>query len=293
MEYNMPLYRPPSEAYSLILQATLGCSHNKCSFCMMYRTKKFKVRPFRDFEKDVLECADNVPEVKRIFLADGDALVMSTSQMLRRLDLLYSKFPYLERVTSYASPQNLIKKKPEGLKAIRAAGLTMLYYGIETGDDELLTKIVKGVNFDGIVEGAHKAQESGLDLSCTVLLGLGGKKGSDRHISETVRILNKIEPRYIGALTLMLPVPQLKEWYAKQMSDGWVWLDTMELLREIRDMVAGLETSSSVFRSNHASNYLALKGTLKRDREQMLHIIDQALSDPDSSLLRPEEMRGL
>lgn len=293
MEYDMPLYRPPSEAYSLILQATLGCSHNRCAFCLMYRSKKFQVRPYPAFERDVLDCAREVPHADKIFLADGDALAMNPKHILKILDLLYKKFPRLDRVTSYASPQNLLRKKPEDLKAIRKAGLTMLYYGIETGDEELLAKIDKGANYTDIVAGAQKAHNAGFDLSTTVILGLGGRAGGGRHIEETTRILNEINPKYIGALTLLFPVPQLKQWYKKQMGPGWEWLDKIELLEEIRRMIAGLETSESIFRSNHASNYLPLKGTLRRDREKLLRLIDTALADPKSPLLRREEYRAL
>ena len=292
MIYDEPVFRPPSEAASLILQVTLGCSHNKCSFCVMYRSKKFRVRPFRDIERDIVYCARAVPGTERIFLADGDAMALSAKYMQRVLRLLYKKFPKLERVTSYASPQNLLRKTPEDLCMLRGEGLDILYYGIETGDDDLLKTIEKGVNRDEIVEAALKAQEAGFPLSVTVILGLGGRKGSRKHISETVRILNDINPRYIGALTLLLPGP-LEKWYSEQMGPGWEWLNTTELLQEIRDMVAGLEVTDSVFRSNHASNYLALKGTLKQDRNKLLRVIDSALSDPHSPLLRPEEWRAL
>jgi len=292
MIYDEPVFRPPSEAYSLILQVTLGCSHNKCSFCMMYRSKKFRVRPFRDIERDIAYCARAVPRTERIFLADGDAMAMNPKHMQRVLKLLYKKFPRLERVTSYASPQNLLRKTPEDLRMLRGEGLDILYYGIETGDDDLLKTIVKGVNHDEIVKAALKAQEAGFPLSVTVILGLGGRKGSAKHIAETVRILNEINPRYIGALTLLLPGP-LEKWYSEQMGPRWEWLNTIELLQEIRDMVAGLEVTNSVFRSNHASNYLPLKGTLKQDRAKLLRVIDSALNDPHSPLLRPEEFRAL
>jgi len=292
MQYDMPLYRPPSEADSLILQAALGCSHNKCAFCLMYRTKKFKVRPFGDFKKDVEECAEILPDTRRIFLADGDAMAVNPRHMRRILNLLYEKFPRLERVSSYASPQNMLKKTPEDLRKIREDGLQLLYYGVETGDDELLRIVNKGATHDEIVESAQKARDAGFALSVTVLLGLGGRKGSEKHVAETVRILNRIDPEYIGALTLFLP-GNLSEWYKHRMPPGWEWPDKIELLREIRGLVAGLETTESVFRSNHASNYLPLKGTLKRDRDKLLKIIDSALADPKSPLLRPEHYRAL
>lgn len=291
MKYDMPLYRPPSEANSLIFQVTLGCSYNKCAFCMMYRTKRFRVRPIEEVSADIEEASRYVPHARRVFLADGDALAAKTEFLVEVLRLLKKHFPYLERVTSYASPQNLLRKSEEELKTLRKEGLDILYYGIETGDDELLKKIKKGVTHDEIVSAALKARRVGFPLSVTVILGLGGRKGSERHISETARILNEIQPEYIGALTLMLG--PLEDWYQKQMGDDWEWLDKMELLVEIRELVRQLDVKESIFRSNHASNYLPLKGTLNRDRDKLLKIIDMALKDPNSPLLRPEEWRAL
>lgn len=291
MKYDMPLYRPPSEANSLIFQVTLGCSYNKCAFCMMYRTKRFRVRPIEEVRADIEEASRYVPHARRVFLADGDALAAKTEFLVEVLRLLKKHFPYLERVTSYASPQNLLRKSEEELRTLRKEGLDILYYGIETGDDELLKKIKKGVTHDEIVSAALKARRVGFPLSVTVILGLGGRKGSERHISETARILNEIQPEYIGALTLMLG--PLEDWYQKQMGDDWEWLDKMELLVEIRELVRQLDVKESIFRSNHASNYLPLKGTLNRDRDKLLKIIDMALKDPNSPLLRPEEWRAL
>lgn len=291
MKYDMPLYRPPSEANSLIFQITLGCSYNKCTFCMMYRTKRFKVRPLEEVRADIEEAARYVPHARRVFLADGDAMAAKTDFLVEVLRLLKKHFPYLERVTSYASPQNLLRKSEEELKTLRKEGMDILYYGVETGDDELLKKIKKGVTHDEIVAAALKARRVGFPLSVTVILGLGGRKGSEKHISETARILNEIQPEYIGALTLMLG--PLEDWYQKQMGDDWEWLDKIELLVEIRELVRQLDVKESIFRSNHASNYLPLKGTLNRDRDKLLKIIDMALKDPNSPLLRPEEWRAL
>lgn len=291
MRYDMPLYRPPSEANSLIFQVTLGCSYNKCAFCLMYRAKRFKVRPIEEVKADIEESARYVPHTRRVFLADGDALAAKTDFLLEVLLLLKKHFPYLERVTSYASPQNILRKSDEELKVLRKEGLDILYYGIETGDDDLLKKIKKGVTRNEIVAAALKARSVGFPLSVTVILGLGGRKGSAKHISETAKILNEIQPEYIGALTLMLG--PLEDWYQKQMGDDWEWLDKMELLREIRELVSHLDLRESIFRSNHASNYLPLKGTLNHDREKLLKIIDMALNDPNSPLLRPEEWRAL
>lgn len=291
MEYDMPLYRPPSEARSLIFQVTLGCSYNKCAFCLMYRSKRFKVRPFDAIKADVEEVCRELPHVRRVFLADGDAVAAKTDFLVDVLRLIRSKFPRLERITSYASPQNLMRKSEEELKTLREEGLDILYYGIETGDDDLLKKIEKGVTHDDIVQAALKARRVGFPISATVILGLGGRKNSERHIAETARILSEIQPEYIGALTLMLG--PLEDWYREKMGPEWEWLDKMELLGEIRALVGQLDVKDSVFRSNHASNYLALKGNLNRDRDRLIKVIDSALSDPNSPLLRPEEWRAL
>jgi radical SAM superfamily enzyme YgiQ (UPF0313 family) len=271
MEYDMPLFRPPSEADSLILQATYGCSANSCTFCLMYKTKRFRTR--------------------RIFLADGDALVIRASQLLAILELLYQSFPRLERVTSYANPLNLLVKSQAELFAIRRAGLTMLYYGVESGDDEILRRVKKKAETPGMIEGCVKAHAAGFDLSVTVLLGLAGKKLSRRHAENTASVLNEIQPRYIGALTLMLG--PLEKYFAQSMGEGFQFLDMMETLQELRWLVEGLELKNSVFRSNHASNYLALRGDLPRDKKKLLAVIDSALADADSPLIRPDYFRAL
>ncbi len=287
----MPLFRPPSEAGSIILQATLGCSANTCTFCMMYKTKKFKVRKFEELQRDLEWCADRYRFYNRIFLADGDALAIRTDQMLKTLELLYRSFPRLLRVTSYANPKNLLVKSREELNEIREAGLTMLYYGVESGDDEILKKVKKQATTAEMIEGCEKAHRAGFDLSVTVILGLAGKGGSKRHAEKTAGILNEINPRYIGALTLMLG--PLEREFAKSMGEDFRLLDKTETLREIRDLVAALKAKDSIFRSNHASNWLPLRGTFPQDKKKLLELIDMALTDPDSPMLRPDWMRAL
>ena len=204
MYYDMPLYRPPSEAYSLIFQVTLGCSHNRCAFCIMYRKKKFRIRPWEELKADILEAALSYRGINRIFLADGDALVIDTDYMLQISNFLYEKFPALERVSAYANPANLLEKSKEDLQRIRKAGLQMLYFGIETGDDELLVKIKKRATAQEMIISAKKAIDAGFVLSATVILGLAGKKGSERHALETARVCSAINPHYLSALTLIL-----------------------------------------------------------------------------------------
>ncbi len=290
MQYDEPLFRPPSEAHSLILQATLGCSNNTCLFCGMYKMKKFKVRPFEAFKKDVLECAQYMPGARRIFLADGDALVMSMSHFTKVLRLLYAKFPNLERVTCYANPINLLNKSMGELRQLREEGLDILYLGMESGNDEVLKRIAKGSTRAEILEAGRKALDAGFPLSVTVILGLGGRKLSEAHIRDTASLCSELNPTYLSALTLMLG--PLEGYFAKTQGPDFDFLDKLDMLREVRGLVSALETSGTVFRTNHASNYLPLKGVLSRDRAQLLSAIDAALADPDR-YLKPEFLRAL
>ncbi len=290
IEYDNPLYRPPSEAHSLILQATLGCSHNSCNFCYMYKDKKFHIKPEESFLEEIDIAAAEYPSARRIFLADGDAMVLSTGRLEGILDRLNSSFPQLQRVTAYANPGYLLGKSAEELGRLRERKLSVLYYGIETGDPELLMKIEKGATPDEMAEGCSRATEAGIKLSVTVILGLAGKEGGLRHARMTAALLNRIEPRYLSALTLMLG--PWKESYASSMGPGFEFNSALDDVRELRVLVAGLEADKCIFRSNHASNYLALKGTLLKDRAALLDQIDRALDDPDGHL-RPEWVRGL
>ena len=289
MYYDMPLYRPPSEAYSLIFQVTLGCSHNRCAFCIMYRKKKFRIRPWEELKADILEAALSYRGITRIFLADGDALVIDTDYMLQILNFLYEKFPALERVSAYANPANLLAKSKEDLQRIRKAGLQMLYFGIETGDDELLVKIKKGATAQELIVSAKKAIVAGFVLSATVILGLAGKKGSERHAIETARVCSAINPHYLSALTLM--IEDDNQYFYRCLGKDWEMMDKLEILNELRTMIEHFHLDKCIFRSNHASNYLAIKATLNHDKERLLKEIDNALKNP--AQLRPEFLRAL
>lgn len=292
INYDEPVFRPPSEAYSLILQATLGCSNNHCAFCSMYHWKKFKVRKEQDVFTEIDWVGRAHPRVTRVFLADGDAFVLSTNKLIRILEKLYKTLPNLERVTAYACPQNFRTKSIEELKEIRQAGLTMAYYGVESGDDEVLKRVNKGVTSKEMIELGRKPQEAGIDLSVTVLLGLGGPRLSERHAMETGRALTELSPRYASALTLMLTPrePSFEEVYN---DPTWRVLDTMETLRECRTLIEHIKGDGITFRSNHASNYVALRGELQKDKGHLLAVIDEVLENPESPHLRPEFMRGL
>ncbi|HRT27269.1 MAG TPA: radical SAM protein [Syntrophales bacterium] len=289
MNYEMPLYRPPSEAYSLIFQVTIGCSHNRCAFCTMYKNKKFRVRPWDDLKTDILEMALLNRATRRIFLADGDALVVDTDYMVKILNFLYDKFPYLERVSTYANPGNLLEKSAEELKTIRESGLQMLYFGIETGDDDLLVKVRKGATSQDLIASAGKAIDAGFILSATVILGLAGKKRSEIHARETARVCSAINPHYLSALTLMLSDDN--RYFFRCVGEDWEWMDKLEILRELRTMIEHFQLDSCIFRTNHASNYLPIKATLNQDKERLLKEIDNVLKNP--AWLRPEYLRAL
>lgn len=292
MFYDEPVFRPPSEADSLILQVTIGCAHNACAFCGMYKGKRFRIRKREEVFRDIRETALLLGRrVRRVFLADGDALVCNTGELLELLDFLYQTFPDLERVSSYAGPRDLLAKGTDELQKIRAAGLKMLYLGVESGDDELLAKMGKGVDAAGMVEAGRRAIEAGFDLSVTIITGLGGRERSRTHALATARVINEINPPFLAALTLMVVEnTPLARWVAE---GKFTPLNALESLQEIRWLLEALAVDKCVFRCNHASNYLPLKGELNRDREHLLELLDRFLKNPARNLLRPEYARGL
>lgn len=290
LQYDMPLFRPPSEGRSVIIQATLGCSHNKCSFCAMYRTKRFAIRPLEDVLRDIDAAAELAPQARKVFLADGDALVIPTPRLLPILEHLRKKFPRLERVTSYAMPRNLQRKPLEELRALRHAGLDMVYLGVESGDPAILEKITKGATREDMIEAAGKAHEAGIRLSVTVILGLGGKTHSWRHAENTASLLTAMQPAFAGALVLTT-VESVAQEFLEKFGEPFGPLTVPEILDETEALVRGIDGEEIVFRSNHASNYLPIGGVLRRDREALLKLIAQARND--ARLLRPEWARGL
>jgi radical SAM superfamily enzyme YgiQ (UPF0313 family) len=292
MEYDMPLYRPPSEARSLIFQITLGCSWNKCLFCAMYKGKRYHVRPFEEIEKDIIKMSWVDPNVKKVFLADGDVLSVDTQFLIKVLDLINEKFSYLERISSYAGPTNLMQKSLDELKEFKKRKLDILYLGIETGNDDLLKKICKGATSGQIIEGCTKAIDAGLRLSTIILLGLGGAEGSYAHAKDSARVVNAIDPHFLACLTLMLG-PYAKIYEKKLMGGDFKLLDKKQSLIELRWFVEDLDITSCRFGTEHASNYLPLNGDLPGDKDRILALIDRALGDDKSRLLRPEWARGL
>ena len=289
MRYYGSVYRPPSEAYSLIVQVTYGCSHNTCAFCSMYKEKRFALRPLDEVLEDFHIARRTYRHVDKVFLADGDALVRKASELYTILDTIRELFPECQRVTSYASPASIRIRTDEELQTLRAKGLTMVYMGLESGCDEVLKLMHKGHMSDEIVAMGQKVRRNGIALSVTAITGLGGPELLEQHAIETAKAFNAMNPEYIGMLTLMVePGTPLYDW----VRDGEFQLLTQpQVLRETRLLVENLDSPGSVFRMNHASNYLVLKGTLNQDREAMLRTIDAA--EHDLSRLRPEEWRGL
>ncbi|HEX7033437.1 MAG TPA: radical SAM protein [Nitrososphaera sp.] len=288
--YNYPLYRPPSEANSVIFQVTLGCSFNKCSFCNMYRTKEYAERPWDEIKAEIDMASEFYPDTRRVFLADGDALNLSKERMIQILEYLYSKFPALERVSCYAMPMNILKRKEDELKEMRAAGLSMLYIGIESGSDIVLRKVTKGATYKTIVEACQKAKRSGYVISCMVILGLGGKTYTKEHIAETARILSETAPNYVGVLTLHLEEGIYDEFMTK-FGEPFVPLDDGDVLDELDRLVSNFNPKTPVvFRANHASNVYSIGGTIPQDREKVLALIKSLKSHPE--MLKPKFLRG-
>jgi radical SAM superfamily enzyme YgiQ (UPF0313 family) len=292
LRYEGGIWRPPSEARSLILQATVGCSHNACIFCVSYKNKKYRVRGAASVKADL----DSLPQdykrmVRRVFLADGNALAMTTNELIDTLDVVKSELPYLERVGVYGYAKDVRDKTLEDLKRIKNAGLGIVYLGLETGDDSLLRWCQKGITSDENIVACKKIRNAGIPLSLTVILGLGGLEKSERHARATADVLNKIDPEYIGALTLMTPPgTRISEMVQNREFEP---MDPWEILKELRLLIEGLELSHCVFRTNHASNYLPIGGTLNADKKSILRTLNDVIGSDDTSKLRPFYMRGL
>lgn len=292
MRYEGNIFRPPSEARSYILQCTVGCSHNRCTFCSMYKDKKYRVRELEEIMADIRMAKLYYHDVEKVFLADGDALAMATSDLLQVLDALYDNFASLKHIGIYASPDSILNKSVEELSEMKNHGLTIAYLGVETGDKELLKDIRKGVTYEEMVAAGKRIREAGILLSVTILLGLAGRtpKAVD-HALNTARICNEINPDYIAALTLML-TPKT-ELYRRMQKGEFQLPEPFEILEELRIIIENLDVQESEFRSNHASNYLPIKGRLPEDKKDILSLIDQIIKRNDRKYLRPDYMRGL
>ena len=291
LEYNEPVFRPPSEAYSLILQLTLGCSWNRCAFCEMYSSKKFKVRKEEEIIREIKEVASISTDIKKVFLADGNAMVLSSSKLLRIINEINKTFPRVTRISAYALPKDISSKTDDELKQLSDTGLKLLYVGVESGDDELLRLINKGETFNSSVDGLQKARKAGIKLSVMILNGLGGKNYSVQHAINSAKAINLIQPEFLS--TLVLSFPYGEDHFKKRFKGNFKALTTLELIEEMKIFIENLELENSVFRSDHASNYLVLKGNLNRDKQIFLNNINTVLQSPDDASLRPEWTRGL
>jgi len=290
IQYNEPLFRPPSEARSLILQITLGCSWNKCSFCEMYTSKQFKARKEDEIFKEIDTFIPYASQIRRIFLADGDPLVLSTERLLRILSKLKNTFPKLQRISTYASPSNLARKSDTELNELYEAGLTLLYVGIESGDSEVLECIQKGETFETTIEGLNKSKAVGMNSSVMIINGVGGKKLTHHHAINSAKVLNETQPKY--ASTLVLTAHKGLAHYKNRYQGNFIELTQPELFTEMRTFIDGLSLKETIFRSDHASNNLILKGILGRDKQAFLDKIEVAINNPENAGLRPKMYSG-
>lgn len=290
MKYEGMIIRPPSEAASLLLQVTVGCSHNKCTFCSTYKGKKFRIKKFDETEEDILE-AGNYGSIERVFLCDGDALIIPQSRLVEILKSIKNNIKGVRRVGTYANAKSILRKTPDDLIELQNLGLKIVYLGIETGSEELLRKINKGVNYEQMVEAGHKIKEAGITLSVTVLLGIGGSEKSVEHAMDTAGILTSIDPDYVGALTVMV-VPGTPL-YEKYISGEFMLPDTFGFLEELRLIIANSDFTDCFFTSNHASNYLPIRARMPLEKEKTVKMIYNVINSGNSGILRPEYLRGL
>ncbi len=274
------------------MQVTYGCSNNTCDFCETYLDKPFAVRPFAEVAEDITGLPDAVKRrVTKVFLADGDALTLSPRKLHEILDLLRTELPALERISSYANARTLLAKPVDDLRGLREAGLELIYLGLESGDDQTLADIHKGITVAEQIEGCRRASDAGLQLSITAILGLAGTARSAEHVRATGAVLSVIDPEYIGILTLMLTPGTAM--HSKVATGEVVLPDSIGMLRELRGIIANLDVSNCLFRCNHASNYLPIGGRLPHDKAALLATLDKVLNAPESVQLRPDSWRLL
>lgn len=290
LDYDYPLYRPPSEARSLIFQVTIGCSFNECSFCDMYRSKEYSERPWEQVKEEIDLMAKHMPDTKRVFLADGDALNLDADYMVKIVKYIREKFPNIERISCYAMPMNILKKTPEELEKMRKAGLDMFYLGIESGSDIVLKKVTKGALSKTIIKAVKKAKDAGYIMSCMVILGLGGQKYSKEHIRGTAEVISACSPNYVGALTLYLE-NGIKQEFLDKFEGEFIRINDDQSLDELESLISQIDAKDEiVFRANHGSNAYTIKGTFPQDKQDMLDKIAWMRQHPE--IARPQGLRG-
>ena len=289
MDYEGMIFRPPSEAHSILLQVTVGCSHNKCRFCEMYKAKRFNIKKDAQIFADIEYAAKHYRNLDRLFLCDGDALILPMKRMVPILEAIRKRLPWVKRIGTYANTKSIASKSVEELEQLRDLGLSIAYMGLESGDDETLKHINKGADSARMIEMGKKIRSAGIKLSVTVLNGLAGKSRSAIHATETGRVLSAIDPEYVGALSLILTpgTPMFQEREEGKFDE----LSPEELLEEIGMMIATTHLSGGLFHANHASNYLPIRAKLPEDRDRTLALINQALEG--KVRLKPEHLRGL
>ncbi|MBQ9015285.1 MAG: B12-binding domain-containing radical SAM protein [Firmicutes bacterium] len=290
MRYEGNIFRPPSEAYSLLVQVTIGCTHNKCTFCSMYKDKKFRIRDPKEVLEDLAWARAHYRQVNRIFLCDGDALALTNGKLMPILEFISENFPECERVTAYARATDVLRKSEEELRQLRDAGITMVYIGAESGSDAVLSQIHKGETRRQLIDGVRKAENCGIQASVTFISGLAGKAGWEDHAVQTGTMISEMQPSYVGLLTLMVD-PDVP--IAEEIRSGRLQLlSPEEVMEETALLLENTEvTKPCVFRSNHASNYLSLRGNLPRDKEAMMRQLRRAMKD--SGMLKDERFRAL
>ena len=292
MRYEGNIFRPFSEASSYLLQCTIGCSHNRCTFCGMYKDRKYRVRGLDEIRTDIRMARDHYGDLEKVFLCDGDAIAMETDLLLEILRELYVAFPSLRHVGTYVGPQSTLKKSMSELASLRSAGLTKAYLGVETGDDRLLKEIKKGVSAAEMLQAGRNLVDAGINLSSMVLLGLAGKGDrSVEHAIATARITNEMGPQYLAALTVT-PAPGTVL-YNQVRAGSFEVMDAFETLEEMKVLFEYITLDDLRFVGVHASNYLPINGTLQRDKQRMLAAIDSVLETRDRGMLRDERLRGL
>lgn len=288
MEYEGMVYRPPSEAYSLIIQVTIGCSQNDCIFCNMYKEKRFRMRPLQDVLADFREARAYYSSIGKIFLADGDALICKNEYLNEILNYIREEIPECRQVTCYASPRSIMIKKEEELRKLKENGLDMVYMGLESGNAQVLEFMKKGATPQEMIQSAVKIKQAGIQLSVTAISGLGGTRLWREHAVDTGKVLSAMKPDYVGLLTLMVePGLPLEE---KIQKGEFELMTPYDNLKETKLMLENMDCPGCIFRSNHASNYVNLKGTLNEDRERMMAQLEEAIQG--NIHLKEEWMRG-
>ena len=291
MKYEGDIIRPPSEAHSLLLQVTVGCSHNRCTFCPSFKDKRFRIKSLEEIDEDLQYAARRVHGVERLFLCDGDALIIPQPRLLAILDAIRARLPGVRRIGTYANAKSIRKKSVEELRELKARGLSIVYLGIESGNEEILRTIDKGATYDRIVEAARRVKEAGITLSVTVLLGIGGVEKSKEHARDTARILTDVVPDFAGVLTVMVvPGTPLHE---DARAGRLVLPGTFDLLKELGVIVSQARFTNCFFTANHASNYLPIRARMPGEQEKVARLIEDIVRRGDASRLRPEFLRGL